>query len=360
MEYTAQQAATAVTELYIGLYGRAPDPAGLEYWTDQLMSGAVSEEQIRANFVKEQPEWNDGLGALTNSQLVVEMYNFLFDRDPETAGLEYWTAELNSGAVNADQLVFALVNAATENGGVDRLTLDYKVEAAIYYAENYENSAGSWTKETGRESAAAAIDGVNDRESTDASKAATDAGNQSVVVLTPDSDTVVGTENDDTVQGQWGYDDDAIGARETFSAFDAIDLGGGDDTLSLAVVGSVDELPPGVSVTGVENLEINGASRYAELDEIDLGLIEGLETVSIDGLESVDVATLATESVRVGSENNPIDGRVDLKAVADEIDVTADYFVEIETTATINAWQRADDADRVAVGDITASSTEDT
>ena len=123
---------------------------------------------------------------------------------------------------------------------------------------------------------------------------------------------------------------------------------------------SVDELPPGVSVTGVENLEINGASRYAELDEIDLGLIEGLETVSIDGVDSVDVATLATESVRVGSENNPIDGRVDLKAVADEIDVTADYFVEIETTATINAWQRADDADRVAVGDITASSTEDT
>lgn len=159
--------------LYIGLYGRGPDPAGLDYWSKQLLAGVISEEQVRANFVNEQPEWLARLGALSNELLVPAMYGYLFSREPEAAGFGYWVDELNSGAVNADQLVFALINGA---GPLDRQVLDFKIEAALYFAKNILVGDERWEATSGRLAATAAVEDVIDRVTTEASKALTDQG----------------------------------------------------------------------------------------------------------------------------------------------------------------------------------------
>ncbi|MBL4781099.1 MAG: DUF4214 domain-containing protein [Porticoccaceae bacterium] len=41
---------TKVTELYVGILGRAPGYAGLNYWVNQTLSGALSLENTRASF----------------------------------------------------------------------------------------------------------------------------------------------------------------------------------------------------------------------------------------------------------------------------------------------------------------------
>jgi hypothetical protein len=176
MEYTEEEIMEAqrlIAQLYIGLYGRAPDPAGLEYWTGKLLSGQLTYEQINANFASEQSEWTDLKDGLTNEQLVTELYQQLFERAPDLAGLEYWVNKLDSGAISIDEVAMALINGAD---AADRAVLDYKIEAALYYAENFETSYGrEWMDPEDRDSAQAAVQGVYDRETTDASKAAVDA-----------------------------------------------------------------------------------------------------------------------------------------------------------------------------------------
>jgi hypothetical protein len=126
--------ADTIQQLYIGLLGRAAATPGLAYWTEEITSGILTIEQLRANIVNEQPEYLQGQGSMTRSDAVVALYQNLFEREPAAAGLEYW---VNGGGstVNFDQLVLALINGASE---ADSAVLAQKTEAA----QNYTEQAG--------------------------------------------------------------------------------------------------------------------------------------------------------------------------------------------------------------------------
>lgn len=127
MENTAYQ----VQLIYIGLLGRAADQAGLDYWVDEIENGVLTIEDLRANIVNEQQEYADGLGSMTRAQVVSQLYANLFNREADPDGLEYWVDGAGAG-VNVDQLVLALIEGAA---APDRLVLDNKAEAAVYYTE---------------------------------------------------------------------------------------------------------------------------------------------------------------------------------------------------------------------------------
>ena len=161
----------AIQEMYIGYLGRAADKEGLAYWEAEVEAGNITLEQIRANITNEQPEYINGIGSLTRSQQVEAFYQNLFEREATEEDLAYWVSGGGS-TVNADQLVLALINGATEIGGVDRLTLDNKLSAGNYYTE-VAGGPDTYTKED----ATAAVDGVDKTaQSVKASMDATDAG----------------------------------------------------------------------------------------------------------------------------------------------------------------------------------------
>lgn len=118
-----------IQEIYIGLLGRAADKPGFDYWKTQLNTDLLTIEQLRANIVNEQPEYASGLGTMTRTEVVTTLYERLFKREPEAAGLDYW---VNGGGstVNVDQLVLALSDGAASE---DRTTLNNKIDAAYYY-----------------------------------------------------------------------------------------------------------------------------------------------------------------------------------------------------------------------------------
>ena len=54
-----------VTEAYIGLLGRAPDPAGLAYWAGELDAAGGTTDAMKklTNDITLSAEWDAGLGA---------------------------------------------------------------------------------------------------------------------------------------------------------------------------------------------------------------------------------------------------------------------------------------------------------
>lgn len=121
-----------IQEIYIGLLGRAADKSGLDYWAEELAAGKITIDQIRENFVNQQPEYARDFGHLSRGQVVRELYQRMFDREAEPTGLEYWVNG-DGKAVDIDRLVLALGNGA---GDEDRTILDNKIEGAEYYTNN--------------------------------------------------------------------------------------------------------------------------------------------------------------------------------------------------------------------------------
>jgi hypothetical protein len=128
-----------IQQLYVAYLGRAADKAGLDYWNAQL-NGSIDTpatltlENLRANFVNEQPEYTNAYAGLTRSETVSKIYLQLFGHPADAAGLEYWTTG-GGASVNTDQLLVAFVNGASAT--------DAKIVAnKVLVAEVYTSTAG--------------------------------------------------------------------------------------------------------------------------------------------------------------------------------------------------------------------------
>lgn len=126
-----------IQQLYVAYLGRAADKAGLDYWNNQLNAtpATLTLENLRANFVNEQPEYKAAYDGLTRSETVSKIYLNLFGHSADAAGLAYWTTG-GGASVNADQLLLAFINGASAS--------DAKVVAnKVLVAEVYTSAAGA-------------------------------------------------------------------------------------------------------------------------------------------------------------------------------------------------------------------------
>lgn len=81
--------------LYWAFFLRAPDPSGMTYWTNQLTNGKTL-AQVAAKFAQSS-EFQTKYGSKTNEQFVTLIYQNIFEREPDPAGLAYWTGKLDAG-----------------------------------------------------------------------------------------------------------------------------------------------------------------------------------------------------------------------------------------------------------------------
>lgn len=162
-----------ITEAYIGLLGRAPDPDGLKYWADALdaMGGTDVALKKLTKDITLSAEWASGLGANDASTragadaVVKGQFNNLFGYDPSRADYEYYTPKLVAGEFTASSLVVVLIQGADTT---DAATLDFKQQAATYYVQTVPQA--KFTKSSAHD----AVKDVSDAESLTASKTATD------------------------------------------------------------------------------------------------------------------------------------------------------------------------------------------
>lgn len=145
---TTQQ---SVAALYTAIFNRAPDQAGLNFWTAQINGGATF-ASVAAGFAQHEV-FTTGIGALGNAAYVAALYTNILGSAGDTAGIAYWTARLAAGETKA-AVVAAFVQgsltidvaALQASGGltaveaaaalVRQQTLTNKADVGIYFANS--------------------------------------------------------------------------------------------------------------------------------------------------------------------------------------------------------------------------------
>ena len=81
--------------LYRALLGRAPDPSGLKFWINRRRSGAWSLVKM-ADYFASSAEFMRKYGALTNRQFVTRIYTDVLGRAADPSGVNFWTNQLDT------------------------------------------------------------------------------------------------------------------------------------------------------------------------------------------------------------------------------------------------------------------------
>jgi hypothetical protein len=97
--------------LYQATFDRMPDLAGLGFWVG-AMEGGVTLEAAAASFIQS-AEFVATYGGVSNRSFASLLYQHTLHRAPDTAGLDWWTARLDDGAARSS--VLAAFSESPEN-----------------------------------------------------------------------------------------------------------------------------------------------------------------------------------------------------------------------------------------------------
>jgi len=117
--------AADIQKLYIAYFNRPADPSGLAYWTASSMTVA----QI-ANSFAEQAEYKATYGGQSTETVVNSLYMNLFGRAAEPAGLVYWVGEIVAGRSTIGSVAINILNGAKD---ADKIAVDSKTTAATSF-----------------------------------------------------------------------------------------------------------------------------------------------------------------------------------------------------------------------------------
>lgn len=109
----------AMGRLYEVLFDREADVAGLEYWSDALEAG-MSVTDVAKSFIESQ-EFQNAYASVTNESFLANLYQGMAGRDADQAGLDYWLSQMeDNNLTKADvALSFAQSAEAIDLMGID-------------------------------------------------------------------------------------------------------------------------------------------------------------------------------------------------------------------------------------------------
>ena len=157
-----------VQGLYLALFGRPADPLGLQYF-----NGITNNGQNLANIssLTGTAEYQTRFAGQTPAQIVNSIYQSLFNRPAEAAGLTFFVNELVSGRQNINTIAINILDGAQ---GADKTVLDNKLAAANLFTSRLDTGTEivGYSGDAAAAAGRAFIQGVT---TTVPSQAATDA-----------------------------------------------------------------------------------------------------------------------------------------------------------------------------------------
>jgi len=278
--------AEQVQQLYIGLLGYAADESGATYWEDQINTNALDIAGVSANLVAT-ADYSQGLGALTREEAITELYDRMFGRAPEDAGLEYWSTGGGS-TVSVDQLALTFMDAALST---DVTALENKTAAAAAYTA----AAGDDYSTTEAATILASVD--DSAASLTTVLASIEALYPAVIVVDNTVYLTSGTDRNGEFNGTTGNDEFvayleqnsfAGGVSNSLSSADVLDGSTGTDTLYAEIV------PEFFGATGDNQIDIQ--PRTTSIEEVqfearDSGSndVNDNTTVTVDAKNMLDI-----------------------------------------------------------------------
>jgi hypothetical protein len=114
LTHDAQYYSTVVTSTYEQVLSRAPDASGLGYWVTQMQAGLTG-EQFAADLLSS----SEYASLHGNSDLswVLGLYTDVLGRTADSAGLNYWLGQLQSGE-SRYQVALTIINSPEYEGSV--------------------------------------------------------------------------------------------------------------------------------------------------------------------------------------------------------------------------------------------------
>lgn len=275
---------TQVSELYVALFGRAPDGEGLGFWVGELDSGK-SLTDVANTMYATAPARAYYPAFLTNGEIIESFYQNVLGRAADAEGLAFWTAKLNAAGATPGSVINEMITVVAKSnpadlsaeGVVSQNLFNNKVAVAQWYGEQNGTIAG----------ATAILAGVTDDAATvEAAKAGGVVTSGETFTLTKSVQVTEGTSGNDTIIA--GDD----GGTASLNAGDVINGGAGTDTLkifnSAAVTNGANFTT--ASISGVENVEFTSAATTQALDVS--GNADVTKVTLVNGLDAVVTAKL--------------------------------------------------------------------
>lgn len=124
-----------VQQLYVAYFGRPADYFGLEYWTKTAATPAGYTTMINA--FAQSDEYHAMYDGLDNRVLVDTVYQHLFGRHAESAGIDFWAQQLDQKNVTFGDVVTAVAAGAQ---GTDSVVFNAKVGVAELFTDHLDQS----------------------------------------------------------------------------------------------------------------------------------------------------------------------------------------------------------------------------
>ena len=340
-----------VQQLYIAYFGRPADTVGLAYWAANVDAANGSVAQVIAGFSASTESGVLYAGA-TTAQKVSSIYLALFNRNPEAAGLAYWVAQIDSGTVSHAQAAYLIQSSA---GPGDATAVANKLAAAKAFTAQIDTAAeiAGYVGATAASYGRAYLNGVdatpaslaNATSSTAlASIVATATNTTTTHVTTPvTAQAYTLTAGADKVAGGSANDTITSTVAGGFGTGDVIDGGAGTDTLTVSGSGSISS--SGVTVTNVEAASLTSTSSV------------NLNTTTWTGLTSLTTQSNAAATTLVAGTGTAVTATV-LNRGANSVLVDGGSNVSViasgSTTGTISVGATTQPTGTVTISNSTS------
>lgn len=103
--------ADSVNALYLAYYGRPADPAGLAFWTQALQNSNGDLGSITDAFATS-AEATSRFSGESVADRISDIYQQLFNRAPDKAGLDYWVNAIQSGQLSMANAAISIMGGA--------------------------------------------------------------------------------------------------------------------------------------------------------------------------------------------------------------------------------------------------------
>lgn len=273
--------------VYVALFGRPADPTGLAYFSGVTKNGA---DLSGIGDLASTQEYKDRFKDQSNVAIVNSIYQSLFNRDAESAGLNFFVDALNKGTLNIKNIAIAILDGAQN---ADKTTAANKITAADNFTKAIDTPVeiGAYTGNNAAAAGRAFLAQVNANASSIPTAAATDAAVANIASISTGGVTLsvtaaqeVSTTATDAKQKSTAGDDTinvdkivpSASASNAVTSVAKIDGGFGNDTVTLKTAGTngtnAVTTTPG---TGGLNATINATPDYVNVEKIAVTAVGG-------------------------------------------------------------------------------------
>lgn len=309
----------SIQGVYIALFGRPADPLGLGFFNSATNNGA---NLTAIGDLASTAEYQNRFTGQSTTQIITTIYRSLFNRDPDLAGLTFFSTALANKTLSINNIAIAIFDGAQ---GADITIRDLKVAAANAFTAQIDTVAeiNGYTGTAAAASGVAFITGVTTTAPTAEQVAAavvtatTQPQVGRTVTLTNNVDGPGAIEPAINTDGTSG--NDVYLASNASLTGDFIDAKGGTDTLRLTAAANTN-----ASLTSVERVEtlaaansvvtLSGSTGITTL--VSSGGTANLTYTGIAAIADIEATGIATGDFTVNYAAAATSGTADVQKVA--------------------------------------------